>query len=179
MHRLAFQFLLLAGLLAFSPPLGAQARAAAPGRIPAELEPVARQAGTIFSGRVLSVVPARSGSPDRIATVTVSLQVEQAIRGVKAGQTFSFREWSGLWSGGERYRVGQRLLLFLYAPSLLGLTSPVGGESGRLPIDANGQVVLGKSQPPPTFGPPAPLRIVPGRLPVKEFARELRRLREE
>jgi hypothetical protein len=179
MHRHLLRLLLVVILLAFPGPLRAQKGTIAPGRVPAELQPVARRAGTIFSGRVISVVPARSDSPGRVPTVTITFQVEQAVRGVKAGQTFSFREWTGLWSTGERYRVGQRLLLFLYTPSRLGLTSPVGGPSGRLPIDSHGQVVLAKGPPPATSGPPTPVRIAPGRFPIKDFARELRRLREE
>lgn len=179
MHRLVLWLLLGAGLLAFPGPLCAQQSAVASTLLRVELLPVARRAGTIFSGRVLSIVPARSGSPGQVATVTVTFQVEQAIRGVSAGKTFSFREWAGLWSAGPRYRAGQRLLMFLYAPGPLGLTSPVGGEAGRLPVDAKGQVTIGSRQPLPGFEPSQPAHPMPVRLPLKDFARELRRLREE
>ena len=47
-----------------------------------------------------------------------------------------------LWSGAQRYRVGERVLLFLYPPSKLGLTSCVGGAVGRFTIDPRGRVLL-------------------------------------
>jgi hypothetical protein len=51
-----------------------------------------------------------------------------------------------LWTRGERYRVGQRLMLFLYAPSALGLTSPVGGRAGEFALDRDGRIVLSATQ---------------------------------
>ena len=68
--------------------------------------------------------------------------VDEAIRGVRQGQVVQVHEWSGLWQTGERYRVGERVLLFLYPQSKLGLTSPVGGTVGRLQIDRNRRVAL-------------------------------------
>ena len=44
--------------------------------------------------------------------------------------------------GGQRYRVGERVLLFLYPPSKLGLTSCVGGRMGRFTVDPWGRVLL-------------------------------------
>jgi hypothetical protein len=40
------------------------------------------------------------------------------------------------------YRVGERLMLFLHAPSKLGLTSPVGGSAGRFAIDQVERILL-------------------------------------
>jgi hypothetical protein len=54
----------------------------------------------------------------------------------------TIHEWAGLWTSGERYRVGQHVLLFLYSPSKLGLTSPVAGGMGRFPMDSRGQIVM-------------------------------------
>jgi hypothetical protein len=100
-----------------------------------------RSAGYIFAGTVQSVervAPKRNG----IATVQISFRVDQAMLGVRAGQTLAIREWAGLWELGERYRSGERVLLFLYPPSKLGLTSPVRGPSGRFRIGPDGQVVI-------------------------------------
>lgn len=168
------QILLVAGLSAGA---SAKSRAAAPNHVPVELQSMAARAGAIFSGRVISVVPVRAVASDRVATVTVTFQVEQAIRGVKAGQMFTFREWAGLWSGGERYRAGQRLLLFLYAPSRLGLTSPVGGDSGRLPVDAQGRVLLGQPRQVPGFAGVAVAPRPPVR--VRDVANSIRGMRGE
>jgi hypothetical protein len=81
-----------------------------------------------------------------VDTVQISFQVEQAVRGVRAGQVLTIQEWSGLWTSRERYRVGQRMLLVRYPPSKLGLTSPVGGAEGRFAVDKDSSVVLSPLQ---------------------------------
>jgi hypothetical protein len=176
MHRHLLRTLLAAGL-ASSCAMEAQTRALLPTGIPIELQRKTAQAGTIFSGRVISIAPPRSASPDRVSTVTVTVQVESAIRGVKAAQIYSFREWAGLWSAGPRYRVGQHLLLFLYAPSKLGLTSPVGGASGVLPVDAKGRVLLPLQPRIPGLPPSAKTPSAP--IMVKDLGNSLRRMRED
>ena len=105
------------------------------------LHPIARNSGYIFAGTVQSVeriFPRASG----VATVQISFHVDEAIRGVHTGQTLVIREWAGLWNSGERYRRGERVLLFLYPPSKLGLTSPVGGAMGRFTVGPKGRVVV-------------------------------------
>ena len=64
------------------------------------------------------------------------------MRGASAGQNLTIHEWAGLWNRGERYRVGERVLLFLYSPSRLGLTSPVAGPIGRFAIKDKGEILL-------------------------------------
>jgi hypothetical protein len=54
----------------------------------------------------------------------------------------TIHEWAGLWDRGERYRVGERVMLFLYSPSKLGLTSPVAGAMGRFVVDAQGRILM-------------------------------------
>jgi hypothetical protein len=76
------------------------------------------------------------------ACTTVTFQVENAMRGTFRGRNLTIHEWAGLWTGGERYRLGERVLLFLYSPSKLGLTSPVAGALGKFTMDAQGQVVM-------------------------------------
>ncbi len=52
---------------------------------------------------------------------------------------YILREWAGLWAAGsQRYRVGQRLLMMLHAPSMGGMSSPVGGLDGAIPIRQGG-----------------------------------------
>ena len=99
---------------------------------------IAGPAGMIFSGTVLSIAPAVHGHADN----AITFKVDQALRGVSNGETVTIHEWAGLWSGGERYRVGERVVLFLYAPSRLGLTSPVSGGLGRFSVDLAGRIVL-------------------------------------
>ncbi len=103
---------------------------------------LARDAGYIFDGTVLSVQRVVQNELGNVGTVEITFRVEQAMRGTRPGQVLTIREWAGLWDAGERYRPGERLLLFLYSPSKLGLTSPVGGPSGRFAVDANGNALL-------------------------------------
>ena len=101
-----------------------------------------RNSGYVFDGTVLSVERLAEIGPDSVPTVQITFRVERAIRGTRKGQVLAIREWAGLWNSGERYRTGERLLLFLYSPSKLGLTSPVGGPLGRFAVDSRGNVVL-------------------------------------
>jgi len=103
---------------------------------------ITRAAGIIFSARVTSIGRAPSSSGQAAASTTLTFQVEQAMRGVSPGVSLTIHEWAGLWISGDRYYVGERVLLFLYAPSKLGLTSPVGGSMGRFAIDSQGRIVL-------------------------------------
>jgi len=103
-------------------------------------------AGIIFSGRVTSVGHRPLPSEQDPTATLVTFQVERAIRGISTGQTFTIHEWSGLWSRGERYRVGEHVLLFLYAPGKLGLTSPVAGAMGRFALDTEGRILINGQQ---------------------------------
>jgi len=106
------------------------------------LTTVQRAAGTIFRGTVVSVQALKATRSGEMETVQVTFRIDDAFRGVRNGQSFTIREWSGLWLAGERYRVGEQVVLFLYPPSKLGLTSPVGGRFGRLEVDQQETVSL-------------------------------------
>src|SRR5712691_4374662 len=103
---------------------------------------ITRPAGAIFAGVVTAVRPTPLVKLNELQTMEISFHVDHAIRGVRAGSILTIHEWAGLWSIGERYRLGEHVLLFLYPPSKLGLTSPVGGAYGRLQIDAKRRVDL-------------------------------------
>jgi hypothetical protein len=102
---------------------------------------VARAAGTIFSGTVKSIArhSARTG---QVETVAITFHIENAIRGTIPGQDLTISQWIGLWSSGQRYRIGEHVLLFLYPPSKLGLTSSVAGGVGHFTVDSWGRVLL-------------------------------------
>ncbi|HSZ64489.1 MAG TPA: hypothetical protein VK828_22010 [Terriglobales bacterium] len=101
---------------------------------------LSRRAGTIFTGTVL----ATSISPDRkaagaIPAIELIFRVDEPIAGVKRGQILTVHEWSGVWSMQRPMTKGQRILIFLYPPSRLGLTSPVGGSLGQIALDSSGE----------------------------------------
>jgi hypothetical protein len=103
---------------------------------------LARAAGTIFSGTVTAIRRRPASQSEAVETVAITFRVENAIRGATPGQDLTISQWIGLWSSGQRYRVGERVLLFLYPPSKLGLTSCVAGATGRFTIDPRGRVLL-------------------------------------
>ena len=156
-----------------------------PRRLPLPVRPVqmpvspvgifqmSRAAGMIFSGRVTAIARAPiSGTPE-IETVAVTFHVERAIRGVRNGKLVTIRQWAGLWSGRQRYQIGERLLLFLYPPSRLGLTSPVGGYLGRFNVDSLGRVLLSERHRSAFVDDPV-LRGKP-RVTFSDFAQNVRR----
>jgi len=149
-------------------------------RYPQHPQPLTRSSGYIFAGTVKSVERA-APKGNGVATVLVNFHVDQAMRGVRTGQTLAIREWAGLWESGERYRPGERVLLFLYPPSKLGLTSPVGGPMGRFRIGPDGRVIfdpgrIGFLAPHPGIGGPLRGRT---RVSPREFVRFLRLAEEE
>jgi hypothetical protein len=103
--------------------------------------PVTQSSGYIFAGTVKSVEHSVPKGND-VATVQINFHVDQGMRGARTGQTLAIQEWAGLWESGERYRRGERVLLFLYPPSKLGLTSPVQGRLGRFGIGPDGRIVI-------------------------------------
>lgn len=125
---------------------------ASPEILHAIIDPLLRDSALIFSGTVLRVEQRNSDSSSSLATTSILFRVNQAIRGVQRGHIVEVKEWGGLWQAGERYHPGERVLLFLYPPSKLGLTSPVGHRSGHFPVNTAGRVLLrggihGTSQP--------------------------------
>lgn len=76
-----------------------------------------------------------------IPLIVVRFRVDRAIAGVRPGQVLTVREWAGAWSMHRAMREGQRLLIFLYPASRLGLTSPVGGPQGQVVLGSRGSIV--------------------------------------
>ncbi|MFZ3264355.1 MAG: hypothetical protein WA172_10170 [Terriglobales bacterium] len=75
---------------------------------------------------------------DAVPVIELTFRVERPIAGVEMGQVLTIHEWTGAWSLQRPMRRGQHILIFLYPPSRLGLTSPVGGWRGQIELDARG-----------------------------------------
>ena len=139
----AFWFLLLAAGSACGQTAGVTS--SAPETVVDVLHEFSDQAAVIFAGQVLAVRRPGTG------VVEVEFRVDEAIRGCAAGTPYVLREWDGLWAGGnQRYRVGQRLLMLLHAPGAAGMSSPVGGMDGAIPIRQGSLATesAGAAQPP-------------------------------
>ena len=130
----------------------------------------------IFAGTVLSAgaqtVTSQTAATDRIdpgttPAVQLSFRVDEAIAGVEWGQVLIVHEWAGAWSMHRPMSKGQHFLMFLYSPSRLGLTSPVGGSLGQVALDLSGQTVSNHAQNPDAPNPNAP-KLAAATAPSKE-----------
>jgi hypothetical protein len=113
---------------------------------PVNLAYLTQRADVIVQGRVAKVTHTPLPGYPNIPTVEVTLEVENMVRGPQ-DRSYTFREiFLGLRAqeGKQGYQIGQRLLLFLPAPSNYGLSSPVGIEQGRFHItyDSGGQEIV-------------------------------------
>jgi hypothetical protein len=129
---LALCQVVFAALLAASLAHGQEVSPAQPQTVVDVLHQLSDKADVIFVGEVLAVRHPNDG------VFEVEFRVDQAIRGC-AGASYVLREWAGLWAGGtQRYRAGERLLMLLHAPSAAGMSSPVGGLNGAIPVRQGG-----------------------------------------
>ena len=111
------------------------------------LHAMSQQAAVIFAGQVTGV-RRNDGVTGTIGVVEIDFAVEDAIRGVIGG-TYTLREWAGLWPTGEApFSIGQHYLMLLNAPGPSGLSSPVGGMDGAIPV-------RGSSPPPRSQATPS------------------------
>lgn len=123
---------LVVALLALS--ASAQEPSPPPQTVEEALHQMSDLAGVIFIGEVIAIRH-RPGQQGASGIVEIDFRIDQAVRGCTAGNTYTLREWAGLWEGGdERYRPGQRLLMMLHTPGTTGLTSPVGRMNGAMPV---------------------------------------------
>jgi len=104
------------------------------------LHDMAQLAGVIFAGQVVAV-RRHAAAAGSTGVVEIEFVVQDAVRGVSGG-SYTLREWAGLWpADDEPFRVGQRYLMLLHAPGAAGLSSPIGGVDGAIPIRGGGQAV--------------------------------------
>ena len=140
---------------------------------------LSRRAGMIFAGTVLSTTP-KTATTQPVAigrpagatpAIELRFRIDEAIAGVDPGQVLTIHEWTGAWSMHRPMSKGQHILIFLYPPSRLGLTSPVSGPLGQISLDASGKNVLKDLEKPDPQKPSAAIRLrnsssAPQRTPV-------------
>jgi hypothetical protein len=132
---------LLAVSLTQATPVQAQ-DPAVPQTVEDALHQMSDLAGIIFVGEV-AAIRHREGDQGASGVVEVDFRIDQAVRGCSSGSSFTLREWAGLWQGGdERYHVGQRLLMMLHSPGPTGITSPVAGLDGAIPLHPQSSIPL-------------------------------------
>lgn len=108
------------------------------------LEELSQRAGIVFAGTVVKIEMPTESSAESTRLVHITFRVDDGILNATSGDSITISEWAGLWrqGAGQRYRQGERLLMFYYRPSPSGATSPVGGSAGRFAISARDQIHL-------------------------------------
>lgn len=157
---------------------------------------LSRRAGMIFAGTVLTAGSQTANTPaftetarsNRVVPATapaiqLTFRVDQAIAGVEPGQILTIHEWAGAWAMQPPMRRGEHLLIFLYPPSRLGLTSPVGGPMGQVALDPTGKNVSEHWQHAPVVGRNVDRNVnrnaVNERVSVVQLERAIRGARKE
>jgi hypothetical protein len=132
MLQMRIRFSLFALILCLSSPALAQHRSLS-------LQEVVDAAGAIFSGKVTKVWSERDAATGFIVTYT-QVEVQDAVRGANGGR-FTFKQYGGSHGGlhvvvadMSYFSEGEEVVAFLYPASLLGLTSPVGTNEGKLAV---------------------------------------------
>jgi len=105
---------------------------------------LSRRAGMIFAGTVLSSGTQTVRMDRSVPAIELRFRIDRPIAGVAAGQVLTIHEWAGASFGQRPLRPGERVLIFLYPPSRLGLTSPIGGSLGQIALDSTGTYVATK-----------------------------------
>lgn len=92
------------------------------------------ESGIVFTGQVTAIrrVEAANGST---GILEIDFAVDDAILGTTPNSTYILREWAGVAPNSDStFLVGRRYLMLLHAPGPSGLSSPVGGPDGAIPI---------------------------------------------
>ena len=109
---------------------------AVPAATSAVLMELSSRAAIIFAGHVISIARANG-------FLDIAFHVDESLRGARGTGTYVLREWAGLWMGHpDRYTPGQYWLMLLPARGPSGMSSPVGGMAGAIPIIAAGTAPL-------------------------------------
>lgn len=161
------------------------------------LESLVRQSGMIFAGRVIEV---ETGIKDQmnLYMTRYTFEVLDPIYGVE-DDTISIKQYGGEADGRKfypagvpRFELGEEVLVMLYPPSRIGMTSTVGKDQGKFWIQSSdtvgGKMVVNKMmneglfkkmKHPGLAADPDWIAGEPGPLPYQGFVETLRNLADE
>lgn len=93
-------------------------------------------AGTIVSGKVIEVREGAHPEYPNVEVTFITMRVTESFKGeATPAATFTFMQFGGTGPTRVRelpsYAKGEEVLIFLYAESRYGFTSPVGGAQGK------------------------------------------------
>lgn len=104
---------------------------------PVNLERLVNDAGIIFSGTVVNIVTGEKDPSMNLYTTYYTFTVQEALFGVKA-DTVTIKQYGGESEGRSyyppgvpRFERGESVVVFLYPPSRIGMTSAVAKDQGK------------------------------------------------
>lgn len=107
---------------------------------PMNLERLVREAGMIFGGKVINVKTGEQYTSMRLYATEYTFLVTEQLYGVR-GDTVRIRQYGGEADGRKfyppgvpRFEEGEEVIVFMYSPSRVGMTSSVGKEQGKFMI---------------------------------------------
>lgn len=103
--------------------------------VPLNLEELTDMAEVVFSGTCIKSREIEASPKSKFPAVEFTFLVDSGIRGVKDGETYSFKQWKAT-VGNEGYKVGESYVIFLHGKSKIGLTSPVGFYQGQFRVSS-------------------------------------------
>ncbi len=116
----------------------------------ANLESLIRQSGMIFSGKVIAVETGSKEKNMNLYMTSYTFRIDDPIYGVE-GDTIRIKQYGGESNGRKfypagvpRFQVGEEVLVMLYPPSAIGMTSTVGKDQGKFWIEP-GDSVTGRT----------------------------------
>ena len=130
--------------------LGLAGRVQAASVLPLDLDRIVGDATVAFQGTVTDTRSERDAQTGWIVTY-VAFRVDDALKG-PVGSTYTMKQVGGRLADGTTYRVdgvptftpGESYVVFLTAPSSLGLSSPIGLFQGKFTITPEGEVGNGR-----------------------------------
>lgn len=107
---------------------------------PMNLEWLVREAVMIFGGKVISVKTGERYTSMRLYATEYTFLVTEQLYGVR-GDTMRIRQYGGEADGRKsyppgvpRFQEGEEVVVFMYPPSRVGMTSSVGKEQGKFMV---------------------------------------------
>jgi hypothetical protein len=118
------------------------------------LAELVREAGVIFAGEVYAIrMPEGEANPGTSGglhslnpqAVQIEFRVDHGVRGASVGSPFVLHESLEQWrQQAPPIALHDRAIVFLYPPDQSGLSAPVGGPAGVLPLAGDNQVDLSR-----------------------------------
>lgn len=105
--------------------------------VPLNLEEITSEASRIFTGICTNVEEIEDDPESKLPVIKYTFKISEAIKGLEGKEEITFKQWKPTIKDAG-YETGKKYVLFLYADSERGLTSPVGFLQGQFDVENKG-----------------------------------------